>query len=101
MPASSSNNSALDDARAGAEEIAAQTERSIQDLARRAEKAIQEGIDTLRNQSRGYVDTAADRFDTTQRYVVDKVHERPLTAALTALGVGVVVGLLLSSGRRN
>lgn len=95
MPASSTS-SAIEDTR----DAAAETERSIQELARRAEKALHEGIETLRSQSRGYADTAAERFDTTQRYVVDRVHERPLTATLTALGVGVLVGLMLSGRHR-
>lgn len=92
----SSTNAALEDTR---EDIAA-AERSIQELAKRAEKAIHEGLETFRSQSRGYADTAAERFDTTQRYVVDRVHERPLTSTLAALGVGVLVGFLLS-GRRH
>jgi ElaB/YqjD/DUF883 family membrane-anchored ribosome-binding protein len=97
MPASSSNNAELGGSLSESELA---TERSIQELARRAERAIHEGIESLRSQSRGYADTAAERFDTTQRYVVDRVHERPLTSTLAALGVGVLVGFLLS-GRRN
>lgn len=86
--------SALDDSRAAAE-------KSIQDLARRAEKAIHEGIETLREQSRGYVDTAGDRFDEAQRYVVDRVHEKPVTSTLAALGVGLLLGVLLAGGSRR
>ena len=92
----SSTNTAIEDAR----DAAAEAERSIQELAKRAEKALHEGIETIRSQSRGYADTAAERLDTTQRYVVDRVHERPLTATLAALGVGVLVGFLLSGRSR-
>ena len=100
MPDTSANNS-RDEALGALDESRAAAERSIQDLARRAEKAIHEGIETLRSQSRGYVDTAGDRLDVAQRYVVDRVHEKPMSATLAALGIGVLVGVLLSGGRRN
>ena len=100
MPDTSANNS-RDEALGALDESRAAAERSIQDLARRAEKAIHEGIETLRQQSRGYVDTAGDRLDVAQRYVVDRVHEKPVSATLAALGIGVLVGVLLSSGRRH
>lgn len=97
MPASTTTTSAIDET---ADRVDAATERTVQELARRAERAIHEGIESLRSQSRGYADTAADRFDTAQRYVVDRVHEKPLTSTLTALGVGILVGMILS-GRRH
>jgi ElaB/YqjD/DUF883 family membrane-anchored ribosome-binding protein len=97
MPASTNTTSAIDEA---ADRAELNTERTVQELAKRAERAIHEGIESLRSQSRGYADTAADRFDTAQRYVVDRVHEKPLTSTLTALGVGILVGMLLS-GRRH
>jgi ElaB/YqjD/DUF883 family membrane-anchored ribosome-binding protein len=100
--ASAVRNDALHaDALESLDQTRAAAEKSIQDLARRAEKAIHEGIETLRANSRGYVDTAGDRFDEAQKYVVERVHEKPMSATLAALGIGVVVGLLLSSGRRH
>ena len=100
MPDTSANQ-LRDDALGALDESRAAAERSIQDLARRAEKAIHEGIESLRQHSRTYADSAGDRFDVAQRYVVDRVHEKPMSASLAALGIGVVVGLLLSSGRRH
>ncbi len=100
MPDTSANN-IRDEALGALDESRAAAERSIQDLARRAEKAIHEGIETLRQQSRGYVDTAGDRLDVAQRYVTDRVQEKPMSATLAALGIGVLVGVLLSSGRRH
>jgi ElaB/YqjD/DUF883 family membrane-anchored ribosome-binding protein len=90
-----------DEALGALNETRAAAEKSIQDLARRAEKAIHEGIESLRSNSRTYVDSASDRLDNAQRYVVDRVHERPVGATLAALGIGVAIGLLLSSGRRH
>jgi ElaB/YqjD/DUF883 family membrane-anchored ribosome-binding protein len=99
MPANSVNK-ASDETRAAIDDVSAAAERSIQDLARRAERAIHDGIESLRTQSRGYVGSAEEQFDVAQRYVTERVHERPMTATLAALGVGVLVGFLLS-GRRN
>jgi len=100
MPDTSATNS-RDEALGALDESRAAAERSIQDLAKRAEKAIHEGIESLRQHSRGYADTAGDRFDVAQRYVVDRVHEKPMSATMAALGIGVVVGLILASGRRH
>jgi len=35
-----------------------------------------------------------------QRYVMERVKERPMTATLAGLGVGVLIGLLLSNRSR-
>jgi ElaB/YqjD/DUF883 family membrane-anchored ribosome-binding protein len=91
----------IDKAAKIAADAAAETERSLAELAKRAEKAIQEGLADLRARSRDYADVAGEQFDTAQRYVVDRVQERPVAATLTALGVGVVLGVLLAAGRRR
>ena len=83
-----------------AADAAAESERSLADLAKRTEKAIQEGLAELRARSRDYADVAGERFDVAQKYVVERVQERPVAATLTALGVGVVLGILLSGRRR-
>ena len=87
---------AADQAAQAAADVADDAERSINELARRAEKAIQSGLNDLRGRSRDYADVAGEQFDVAQRYVVDRVQERPITATLAALGVGVLVGLLLA-----
>jgi ElaB/YqjD/DUF883 family membrane-anchored ribosome-binding protein len=83
-----------------AAETAAQTERTLAELAKRVEKAVQESLAELRARSRDYADVAGEQFDIAQRYVVDQVQERPMTATLTALGIGVVLGALLVGRRR-
>ncbi len=65
------------------------------------EKAVQEGVEQIRAQSRAYADTAGQQLDEAQRYMTDRVREKPLAATGAALGVGVLIGLLLASGRRN
>ena len=73
---------------------------SIADTAAKAQRAVQETIETLRAQSRTYVDTAGQQFDVAQRYVTERVKERPMTATLAGVGVGLLLGLLLA-GRNH
>jgi ElaB/YqjD/DUF883 family membrane-anchored ribosome-binding protein len=83
-----------------AAEVASKTEQSLAELAKRAEQAIKEGMAELKDRSRDYADVAGEQFDTAQQYVADRVQERPITATLAALGVGVLVGYLLA-GRKQ
>jgi ElaB/YqjD/DUF883 family membrane-anchored ribosome-binding protein len=71
------------------------------DLKRRAQEALNQGVDTARFQAMQARDYAGQQFGQAQTYVSDRIVERPLTSALTALGAGVVLGLLLSGRRRG
>lgn len=73
----------------------------LTDAAKRIEKSVTEGFEVLRAQSRTYTDTAGQQMEDAQRYVSERVRERPITATLAGLGVGVLIGLLLSGGRSN
>jgi len=95
MPASET----IDQAATKADKAILEAEKRLTALADRAEKAVQEGLEALRVQTRVYADTTGQSIDEAQRYLTDKVQERPLTATFAALGVGVLIGLLLS-GRR-
>ncbi len=75
-------------------------ERHLTEAARRAERVLREGVENLRAHTREYTGDAEARFDEAQRYVVERVKERPVTATLAGLGVGLLLGLLLA-GRSN
>ena len=79
----------------------ANVERTFSDAARRFERTVQDSLETLRAQSRTYADTAGQQLDEAQRYVVERVKERPLAATGAAIGVGLLLGLLLAGGRRR
>jgi ElaB/YqjD/DUF883 family membrane-anchored ribosome-binding protein len=71
-------------------------ERTIREAAKRMEAAVRESVAALRDQSEPYRDIAGERFDEAQKYLVERVKERPVTAALAGLGVGLLLGLLLA-----
>ena len=71
------------------------------EAAKKFEKVVAEGLEQIRAQSRTYADNAGEHIDDAQRYVVERVKERPLVATGAALGVGLLIGLLLASGRKN
>lgn len=80
--------------------VTAEAQRTFADARARIEQAVQDGLERLRTQSRVYADTAGEQMDQAQQYVTERVRERPLAAIGAALGVGVLVGLLLSAGRK-
>lgn len=84
-----------------ATKLSADAQRSFAEAARKFETVVQEGMEQLRAQSRAYADTAGQQLDDAQRYVVERVKERPLAATGAALGIGVLVGLLLAAGRHR
>ncbi|MES2897131.1 MAG: hypothetical protein V4759_13930 [Pseudomonadota bacterium] len=99
---------ATDEARAAthsvtesAAKLTAEAQRSFNDAAKRFEKVVAEGLEQVRAQSRTYADNAGQHIDEAQRYVVERVKERPLIAAGAALGAGLLIGLLLASGRKR
>lgn len=71
------------------------------DLSRRLERVLQEGIESLRTHSRGYVDNAGQQIGAAQQYVTEKVKERPVAATMAGLGVGVLLGMLLAGRRKH
>lgn len=106
-PGANNSLAEADKAKASLKDAAKHAERSFVDAAEQArdrlteaahrtETAVREGMETLKAQSHAYADNASQQLELAQRYVVEKVKERPVTAALTGLGVGVLIGLLLS-----
>ncbi len=99
MPANSKSPS-LDEARKARADAAAEAARAVNDLARRAERVVHERLDGLSGPARDYTDYAGERLEEAQRYVVERIKEKPVPAAMTALGIGVVLGLLLAGRNR-
>lgn len=98
MPANAAD--IAEDAKTNGTRMAAEAQRTFADARARIEQAVQDGLEQLRSQSRVYADTAGEQIEVAQQYVTERVRERPLAALGAALGVGVLVGLLLSSGRK-
>ena len=71
-------------------------ESALADAAKRAEAIVRDSVETLKAQTRAYADTAAERLDTAQRVVVERVREKRVQSKVSALGIGVVIGLLLA-----
>lgn len=83
-----------------ASRLTAEAQRVFTEARGKIQQAVQEGMEQLRAQSRTYADNAGQQFEQAQQYVTERVRERPLAATGAALGLGVLIGLLLSSGRR-
>jgi ElaB/YqjD/DUF883 family membrane-anchored ribosome-binding protein len=77
------------------------TEKSLRELIERGERALQQGLETLKAQSRTYADSAGEQLDVAQKYVTERVQERPLISTGAALGLGVLIGFILASGRER
>ena len=86
-------------AKANFSEAASSAKANLADAAKRIETSLTQGLETLRAQTRTYTDTAGQSVDEASRYVSERVRERPITATLAGLGVGVLLGLLLAGNR--
>jgi ElaB/YqjD/DUF883 family membrane-anchored ribosome-binding protein len=103
MPADTLNqaadtlNEAADQGQRAFKDAVAAAERSFLDAAKGAERILKDTVETLRAHTRGYTDNAGQQVDEAQRYVVERVKERPVTATLAGLGVGLLLGLILAN----
>jgi ElaB/YqjD/DUF883 family membrane-anchored ribosome-binding protein len=88
------------DAADTAANAALNAESRIAAAAKQAETVIRESLETFRAQTRAYADTAAERFESAQKVVVERVREKPVESTLIAFGAGLVLGVLIA-GRRN
>jgi len=91
--------SALESGRAGLGDAFETAERSLHDASKRVEKVLREGVEALKAQTERL--HASEQFEDVQKYVVERVKERPVTATLAGIGVGVLIGLLLAGGRNS
>jgi len=78
-----------------------EVEKNVHELTQQADRVVQDSLERLRVNGRAYAEEAERRLEDTQKYVVERVHERPLTITFAALGAGVLLGLLLGGGRRR
>jgi ElaB/YqjD/DUF883 family membrane-anchored ribosome-binding protein len=72
-------------------------DKALRDAVKRIEKAVREGVETIRSQSEPYRENATQQFDDAQKYVVERIKERPVVATLAGLDVGLLLGLLMAS----
>jgi ElaB/YqjD/DUF883 family membrane-anchored ribosome-binding protein len=72
-------------------------ERSLNEAAKRVERVLRDGVEALKAQTQPLRDNAGQQLDEAQKYVLERVKERPVTATLAGLGVGLLLGLLLSN----
>jgi ElaB/YqjD/DUF883 family membrane-anchored ribosome-binding protein len=76
-------------------------EAMLGDLGQRLELAVKRALTTVQTQSKAYLNEAEARVETAEHYVAEQVRAKPVTAMATALGAGVLLGLLLSAGRKR
>ena len=94
-------------------EALASAQAKISETARAAQKAIQENEALAAAQAKltekakaaqealkTHLATHRQQLDDAQDYLVERIKERPVTAALTGLGVGLILGLLISNRDR-
>jgi ElaB/YqjD/DUF883 family membrane-anchored ribosome-binding protein len=89
-------NAATEQGKQTLQDALAQAERTIADAVKAAERALRDGFEKLREQGKPIAENAGQQIDDAQRYMTGRVQERPMTAVLTGVGVGLVLGLLLS-----
>ena len=89
-------NSATDHGQRALNEAIIGAERTIHMATRSAEKLLRHSLDALRTQAAPYTEAAMEHLEDGQRYMSDHVKQRPMTFTLAGLGVGLVLGLLLS-----
>ncbi len=83
-----------------AEETIKDAEKTLRALAERLEKGMQEVLEIAKSRGKVYAEGAGEQLETAQEYVTERVREKPLTATFAAMGVGVLIGLLLSGRNR-
>ena len=89
-------NSATDHGQRALEEALGAAERTIHSATKAAERLLKDSLDALRKETAPYADEAKHHIEDGQRYVAEELKQRPMTFTLAGLGVGVLLGLLLS-----
>ena len=71
----------------------------LQDVAEKAAEVLKATVADATERLQPTFDAAEENFGKASQIVVDKIKERPVTAAVAAMGVGLIVGLLLTRRR--
>jgi ElaB/YqjD/DUF883 family membrane-anchored ribosome-binding protein len=72
-------------------------DRNFREAAKRIEQVMREGLEQFRNRAEPYTESAGQQIDEAQKYVVERIKERPVIATLAGLGIGLLLGLLMAS----
>ena len=92
---------AADDMHAArSEDATAIVRRVLNDGAAALERLLRQALETARVRAETYSGDPGQTLEDAQRYIVERVKERPVTAALSGLGLGVLLGLLLARRSR-
>ncbi|HEX8902851.1 hypothetical protein [Vitreimonas sp.] len=70
------------------------------DRAKRAAELAEDARERAEEAYEAAQDAIEDGLDEAHRYLKRQWRERPVAVAATALGVGILIGLLLNGGRR-
>jgi ElaB/YqjD/DUF883 family membrane-anchored ribosome-binding protein len=93
-------NNATDHGQRALSEAFGAAERTITSATKAAERLLKDSLDTFLAQTNSYTDEARQHLEEGQRYVAEQVKQRPMTFTLAGLGVGLLLGLLLSNRSR-
>jgi ElaB/YqjD/DUF883 family membrane-anchored ribosome-binding protein len=72
----------------------------VAEKAKAAQETLKVQADALMERTKVYRENAGEQFNDAQEYLVERIKERPVTAAFTGLGVGLILGLLLANRSR-
>jgi ElaB/YqjD/DUF883 family membrane-anchored ribosome-binding protein len=81
-------------------EALAAAQAKLTEKAKAAQVALKTQADVLMDRTKDYRENAGQQLDDAQKYVVERIKERPVTAAFAGLGAGLILGLLLANRDR-
>jgi ElaB/YqjD/DUF883 family membrane-anchored ribosome-binding protein len=93
--------SASDSAQQRLNEAIDLADRNFREAAKRIEQVMRESVDQLRTRAEPYRESASQQIDEAQKYVVERIKQRPVIATVTGLGVGLLLGLLMAANRSD
>jgi ElaB/YqjD/DUF883 family membrane-anchored ribosome-binding protein len=65
------------------------------------QEALKKGVEQSKARINEAIDVTADRVDQAHMYLKQQARERPIALTMTAIGAGLVLGMLLAGGRRR